>query len=82
MFHLYKIDLLAKIFKMIKNIQGVSKKMSRSFCLISKAKSCVRKLDISQLKGDIHRYVLSTSSFLCDIGEMRYQQNNGGYQII
>ena len=49
--------------------------------LISKAKSSVKKLDISQLKGDIHKYILSTSSFLCDFGELRYQQNNGGYQI-
>ena len=34
------------------------------------------------MKGNIHRYVLSTISFLCDIGEPRYRQNNTGYQNI
>ena len=34
------------------------------------------------MKGDIHSYVLSTSSFLCDIGEPRFRQNNTRYQII
>ena len=34
------------------------------------------------MKGDIHKYVLSTNSFLFDIGEPRYWQNNTGYQII
>ena len=33
------------------------------------------------MKGDIHRYVLSTSSFLCDVGEPRYKQNNTENQI-
>ena len=33
------------------------------------------------LKGDIHSFVSSTSSFLCDIGEPRYKQNKMGYQI-
>ena len=34
------------------------------------------------MKGDIHSYVFSTSSFLCDIRKLRYRQNNIGYQII
>ena len=34
------------------------------------------------MKGDIHSYVLSTSSFLCEIGKLRYRQSNIGYQII
>ena len=34
------------------------------------------------MKGDIHSYVLITSSFLCDIGEPRFRQNNTRYQII
>ena len=38
--------------------------------------------DISQMNGDIFRYVLSTNSFLCDIRQLRYSQNNTGYQII
>ena len=33
------------------------------------------------MKGDIHSFVSSTSSFLCDIGELRYEQNKMGYQI-
>ena len=36
----------------------------------------------TQIKGDIHRYVSSTSSPLCDIGEPRYRQNNTGYKIL
>ena len=34
------------------------------------------------MKGDIHSYVFSTSSFLCDIRKLRYRQNKIGYQII
>ena len=34
------------------------------------------------MKGDIQRYVLSTISFLCDIGELRYWQNNTEQQNI
>ena len=63
-------------------IQGVSKKMSRSVCLISLAKSSLESWDIFQMKGDIHRYVLSTISFLCDIKEQKFTQNNIGYQTI
>ena len=62
-------------------IQGVSKKMSRSFYLISLATSSLESWDVSQIKADIHRYVLSTISFLCDIGEPRYRQNDTGYRI-
>ena len=36
----------------------------------------------TQMKGGIPRYVFSTSSPLCDIGEPRYRQNNTGYQIL
>ena len=34
------------------------------------------------MKGDIHSFILSTSSFLCDIGKPRYRQNKIGYQLI
>ena len=34
------------------------------------------------MKGDIHSYVLSTSSFLCEIERLRYRQSNIGSQII
>ena len=52
-----------------------------SFCLLSPATIILESCDISQMKGDIHKYVLSTNSFLCDIGELRYSLNNTGYQI-
>ena len=34
------------------------------------------------MKGDIHSYVLDTNSFLCDIRERRFMQNNTGYKTI
>ena len=52
------------------------------FCFITPSTSSLQSWDISQTKGDIHMYVLSTDSFLCDIGEPRYKQNNTGYHII
>ena len=63
-------------------LQGVSKKMRRSVCLISPATSSLHSWDIFQMKGDIHSFVLSTSSLLYDIGEPRYKQNKTGYQIL
>ena len=36
----------------------------------------------TQMKGNIRRYILSTSSPLFDIGEPRYRRNNTGYQIL
>ena len=36
----------------------------------------------TQMKGNIHRYVLSTSGPLFDIGKPRYRQNNKGYQVL
>ena len=62
-------------------LQGVQKKMCRSFCLISPATSIIECWDIIHLKGDIHSFVLSTSSFLCNIKEPRYKQNKKGYEI-
>ena len=58
------------------------KKRPTLVSLISPATSSLGSWDISQMKGDIYRYVLSTNSFLCNIGEPRYGQNNLGYQII
>ena len=62
-------------------LQGVQKKMCRSFCLISPATSILEHSDIFHLKGDIHSFVLSTSSFLCNIGEPRYEENKMVYHI-
>ena len=52
-----------------KHVQGVQKKMSRSVCLISPATSILED------------FVSSTSSFLCDVREPRYEENKMGYQI-
>ena len=60
-----------------RNIRGLC-----SFCLISLATINLQSCDIFQMKGDIQRYVMSTNSFLSDIGELRYRQNNIGCQII
>ena len=53
-----------------------------SFCLIFLVAKILESWNISQMKGDIHRFVLSNSSFLSDNGELRYRQNNTMYQII
>ena len=45
-----------------------------SFCLISPATISLQSYDIFQMKGDIHRYVLSKNSFLSDVGVLRYRQ--------
>ena len=67
-------------------LQGVPKKTHHkvlcSFCLITPATISLESWDISQMKGDIHRFIFSTISFLSDIGELRYRQNNTGYQVI
>ena len=71
--------------KTFHNVQGVLKthhKVLCSFCLISLVTNNQESWDIFQMKDDIHRYVLSTVSFLSDIRELRYRQNNTGYQII
>ena len=52
-----------------------------TFCLISTATSILEGWDIFHLKGDIHSFVSSISSFLWDNGEPRYEQNKIGYQI-
>ena len=50
---------------------SVCKKMCHSLCLISPATSSLESWDISQMKCDIHGYILSTISFLWDIEEPR-----------
>ena len=54
---------------------------SRSVFLISLATCILEDWNIFHLKGDIHSFVSSTSSFLYDIGEPRYEQNKMAYQI-
>ena len=48
-------------------IQGVQKKMSRSFCLISPATNTHKGWDIIHWKGEIHSFVWSKKTFLYDI---------------
>ena len=62
-------------------IQGVQKKMRRSFCLISLATNMLESWDIIHWKGGIHSFVWSTKTFLYDIREPRYKQIKMGYQI-
>ena len=49
---------------------------------ISRLPNFAEKTAYTQIKGDICRYVLSTSSPMGDIGEPRYRLNNKGYQIL
>ena len=65
----------------IRIIQGVQKKMSRSFCLISLATNMLESWDIIHWTGGIHSFVWSTKTFLYDIQEPRYKQIKMEYQI-
>ena len=49
---------------------------------ISRLPDFAEKTACTQIKGDIRRYALSTSSPMGDIGEPRYRQNNTGFQIL
>ena len=73
------------LFFMMAPLKGESKKTSlnlhRSFCLISLVTNILEDWDIIHLKGEIHISVWSTKTFLYDIRELRYGQNNTGYQI-
>ena len=62
-------------------IQGVQKKMRRSFCLISLATNMQEGWRIIHWKGVIHSFVWSTKFFLYDIWEPRYKQIKMGHRI-
>ena len=66
-------------------VKGGAKKNSlnscRSFCIIYLATNMLEGWDIFHLKGRIHSFVWSTKSFLYNIRELGYKQNNMGYQI-
>ena len=51
------------------------------FCLISLVTNIVEGWYIFHLKGWINRSVWSTRTFLYNIRELRYKQNNMGYHI-
>ena len=63
------------------HIQGVQKKMSRSFCLKSLDTNILESRAIIHWKGGIHSLVCSTKTLLYDIREPRYKQIEMGYQI-
>ena len=50
--------------------------------LVSRPTNVTEKTACTQMKGGIPRYVFSTSSPLCDIGESTYRQNNTEYEIL
>ena len=62
-------------------LQGVQKKLRRSFCLISLATNMLGGWDISHWESGIHSFGWSTKTFLYDIWEPRYKQIKMGYQI-
>ena len=49
---------------------------------ISRLPDIAEKTAFTQMKYDICRYILSTSSPPCNIRKPRYRQNNKGYQIL
>ena len=60
----------------------VSKEMPHfGFCLIFLAGNILEGWYIFHLRGKIHRSVLSTKTFLCNIREPRYKKKNMGYHI-
>ena len=62
-------------------LQGVQKKMRRSFCLISLPTNMLEGWDITHWKGGIHSFVWSTKTFLYNIWGPRYKQIKMEYQI-
>ena len=66
-------------------LKGESKKtlpnLRNSVCLISLATNMIDSWDIIHMKNEIHSSVRSTKTFLYDIRELSYMQNNIGYQI-
>ena len=55
--------------------------LCHSFCSPSLARNMLEDWKIIHLKGEIHSSVWSTKTFLYDIRELRYKQNNMRYQI-
>ena len=65
----------------MEEVQGVQKKMRRSFCLTSLATNMLEEWDMIHWKGGIHSFVWSTKTFLYAIWKSRYKQIKMGYQI-
>ena len=51
------------------------------FCLISLDRNILEGLSMFHLKDGIHRSIWSTKTFLYNIREPRYKQNNMRYKI-
>ena len=59
----------------------IKTKMHSSFRVMFLATNMPEVWNIIHFKGKIHSSVWSTKTFLYDIRELRYKQNNMGYQI-
>ena len=57
------------------------KNFTLGISIISPAINMLEGWDISHLKGEIYSSVWSTKTFLNDIRELRYKQNNMEYKI-
>ena len=57
------------------------KNFTLGISVISPTINMLEGLDISHLKGEIHCSIWSTKTFLNDIRELRYKQNNMEYKI-
>ena len=66
---------------MCPKIKGEPKKFHCSFRFISFATNMLEGWDIFYLKGGIQSSIWSRNTFLYVIRELRYKQNNIGYQI-
>ena len=71
-----KVNLKSWSLTIWLELQGVLKKIRRSFCF-----NMLEDWDIIHLKGKIHSSIWNTKTSLYDIREPGYKQNNMGYQI-
>ena len=78
----HSIDIVRTINTILKKcviLQGVQKKMRRSFCLIPLATNMLESWDLIHWKGGIHSFVWSKKTFLYHIWEPRNKQIKMGY---
>ena len=58
------------------SFQSVLKRLRHGFCLIAPEIRSLLGWDLSHLRNDIQRSILSTKPFLRDVCELRYLKNN------
>ena len=66
-----RLSLLEQSLATVQAVQGVNKKMSDSFCLISLAENILKDYDIFCLKGGIHSSIWNTKIYLYDARALR-----------